>query len=176
VQPEKLPECPEGLIDNGSVCYTLTPKSSFPPDCPFNNLMSFPLYKDIIIDKKIAPVWMPVRRNVTDGLEFLQWIEQSTLYKTDFNGTIFYEGEIKGKDCLLYYNNSYMVAVSCDEKHSAFVLMINRICGAISCAVLQTASKAFSLQNPHVSMRDIIQNLVQKQSLLNHIRTMSLVG
>jgi hypothetical protein len=119
VQPEKLPECPEGLIDNGSVCYTLTPKSSFPPDCPFNNLMSFPLYKDIIIDKKIAPVWMPVRRNVTDGLEFLQWIEQSTLYKTDFNSTIFSEGEIKGKDCLLYYNNSYVVAVSCDEKHSA---------------------------------------------------------
>jgi hypothetical protein len=135
VQPEKLPECPEGLIDNGSVCYTLTPKSSFPPDCPFNNLMSFPLYKNIIIDKKIAPVWMPVRRNVTDGLEFLQWIEQSTLYKTDFNGTIFYEGEIKGKDCLLYYNNSYMVAVSCDEKHSAVCaydksnLWSNQLCG-----------------------------------------------
>jgi hypothetical protein len=135
VQPEKLPECPEGLIDNGSVCYTLTPKSSFPPDCPFNNLMSFPLYKNMIIYKKIAPVWMPVRRNVTDGLEFLQWIEQSTLYKTDFNGTIFYEGEIKGKDCLLYYNNSYMVAVSCDEKHSAVCaydksnLWSNQLCG-----------------------------------------------
>jgi hypothetical protein len=125
----------EGLIDNGSVCYTLTPKSSFPPDCPFNNLMSFPLYKNMIIYKKIAPVWMPVRRNVTDGLEFLQWIEQSTLYKTDFNGTIFYEGEIKGKDCLLYYNNSYMVAVSCDEKHSAVCaydksnLWSNQLCG-----------------------------------------------
>jgi hypothetical protein len=135
VQPEKLPECPEGLIDNGSVCYTLTPKSSFPPDCPFNNLMSFPLYKNMIIYKKIAPVWMPVRRNVTHGLEFLQWIEQSTLYKTDFNGTIFYEDEIKDKDCLLYYNNSYMVAVSCDEKHSAVCaydksnLWSNQLCG-----------------------------------------------
>jgi hypothetical protein len=135
VQSEKLPECPEGLIDNGSMCYTLSPKSSFPPDCPFNNLMSFPLYKNIIIDKKIAPVWMPARRNVTDGLEFLQWIEQSTLYKTDFNGTIFYEGEIKGKDCLLYYNNSYMVAVSCDEKYSAVCaydksnLWSNQLCG-----------------------------------------------
>jgi hypothetical protein len=135
VQPEKLPECPEGLIDNGSVCYTLTPKSSFPSDCPFNNLMSFPLYKNMIIYKKIAPVWMPVRRNVTHGLEFLQWIEQSTLYKTDFNGTIFYEDEIKDKDCLLYYNNSYMVAVSCDEKHSAVCaydksnLWSNQLCG-----------------------------------------------
>jgi hypothetical protein len=157
VQPEKLPECPEGLIDNGSVCYTLTPKSSFPSDCPFNNLMSFPLYKDIIIDKKIAPVWMPVRRNVTDGLEFLQWIEQSTLYKTDFDDTVFYEGEIKGKDCLLYYNNSYMVAVSCDEKHSAVCaysksnLWSNQLCGTTNSFQSVYAPKSACFYESHNS-------------------------
>jgi hypothetical protein len=157
VQPEKLPECPEGLIDNGSVCYTLTPKSSFPPDCPFKNLMSFPLYKDIIIDKKIAPVWMPVRRNVTDGLEFLQWIEQSTLYKTDFDDTVFYEGEIKGKDCLLYYNNSYMVAVSCDEKHSSVCaynksnLWSNQLCGTTNSFQSVFAPKSACFYESHNS-------------------------
>ncbi|RZC36850.1 7tm 2 domain containing protein, partial [Asbolus verrucosus] len=93
LQSENPPQCPESFIDSSqpNMCYKISnDKSKFPPKCPFEDVLPFNYYKDVI--DNIGPVWMPVRRDLSNGLGFLQWIEASSLYKTEFkkktpNGT-----------------------------------------------------------------------------------------
>jgi hypothetical protein len=117
IQPTTLPQCPEGFSEVEDFCYTLIPKAKFPSKCPSRDVIPFASYKGVVTANNIGPVWMPVRRDSSNGLGFLQWIEQSSLYKSYVTDKFYYEGEIKDKDCLLYHNNSYIVAVSCEEEH-----------------------------------------------------------
>ncbi|XP_063905191.1 uncharacterized protein LOC135124213 [Zophobas morio] len=120
---QTLPQCPRGFVDASDFCYAITKKSPFPPKCPFTNVrsMNFTHVEDIIKRDKIGAVWMPVQRNITNGLGFLQWVEHTRSYKTEFRGPIRYEGELQGKDCLVY-NASRMFAVSCKEEHAGLCL------------------------------------------------------
>ncbi|XP_063905190.1 uncharacterized protein LOC135124212 [Zophobas morio] len=121
--PQTLPQCPRGFVDASDFCYAITKKSPFPPKCPFTNVrsMNFTHVEDIIKRDKIGAVWMPVQRNITNGLGFLQWVEHTRSYKTEFRGRIRYEGELQGKDCLVY-NASRVFAVSCKEEHVGLCL------------------------------------------------------
>ncbi|XP_063905607.1 uncharacterized protein LOC135124469 [Zophobas morio] len=114
---KSLPECPKGFSDAEQFCYTLSKTSVFPPNCPFNNTLPFDSYKHVIAEKNLGPVWMPVHRNLTNGLGFLQWTEHSRLYKTAFEDPFFFEGGIKNKNCLVYHNSSYIIGVSCLESY-----------------------------------------------------------
>jgi hypothetical protein len=133
LQPEVAPQCPENFTDTGSFCYQLSPQSPFPPTCPYKDVLPFDSYKHVVLE----PVWMPVHRNTTNRLGFMQWTEATSLYKTDFNGTYAYSGHIQGKDCLVYHNTSYIVAVSCDEEHKGVCAykkldqLSNQLCGGI---------------------------------------------
>jgi hypothetical protein len=135
IQPTTLSQCPEGFNESENFCYTLIPKAKFPPKCPSRDVIPFASYKGVITANNIGPVWMPVRRDSSNGLGFLQWIEQSSLYKSYVTDKFYYEGEIKDKDCLLYHNNSYIVAVSCEEEHVGVCAykkldqLTNRSCG-----------------------------------------------
>jgi hypothetical protein len=115
VQPKRMPQCPQDFKETDSLCYTITQKSVFPPQCPFKNLQPYNSYSNIISSQNVGPFWLPVRRN-TSG--FFQWTEASPLYKTAFIGHYYSTRGLKNKDCLLFYNTSYTVAVSCDEEHS----------------------------------------------------------
>ena len=79
--------------------------------------MPFEYSKHIVTENKIGPVWMPVERDVSNRLGFLQWTEPGANYKKTFEENHFYDGRIEGKNCLVYYNSSYMKAVSCIEVH-----------------------------------------------------------
>jgi hypothetical protein len=115
VQVETLPQCPDGFIDTGNICYMFTEKSTYPPKCPFANVVNFNSYKDMV--SITEPVWMPVRRDETNGLGFLLWTEASDEYKLEVATPYYVVGQIKGKDCLIYYNTTHTYAVSCDEEH-----------------------------------------------------------
>ncbi|RZC36319.1 7tm 2 domain containing protein, partial [Asbolus verrucosus] len=60
VHTEAPPRCPEGYIDSiqPNMCYRIQDqKSKFPPKCPFEDVLPFNYYKDVI--DNIGPVWMP---------------------------------------------------------------------------------------------------------------------
>ncbi|XP_063905137.1 uncharacterized protein LOC135124176 isoform X4 [Zophobas morio] len=115
-QPETLPKCPQGFTETSTLCYTVSQESSFPPQCPFENVVPFNSYEHIL-EKIDFPVWLPVQRDLSNGLGFLLWIELSSRYKTVFDDPFFYTGGIKGKDCLLYHNRSHVEAISCENEH-----------------------------------------------------------
>ncbi|XP_063905136.1 uncharacterized protein LOC135124176 isoform X3 [Zophobas morio] len=117
-QPETLPKCPQGFTETSTLCYTVSQESSFPPQCPFENVVPFDSYEHIL-EKIEFPVWLPVQRDLSNGLGFLLWMELSSRYKTVFDDPFFYTGGIKGKDCLLYHNRSHVEAISCENEHKA---------------------------------------------------------
>lgn len=61
---------------------------------------------------------MPVRRNTSVGFGEMEWLEASEYYGKEARIDYKYSGFILGKDCLVYYNYSYIVAVDCDDSHS----------------------------------------------------------
>src|SRR5699024_293530 len=107
IQPKVPPQCPENYTDAGTFCYTMSEKSTFPPFCLYKDVLPFNTYKSVITE----PVWMPIQRDVSEGLSFFKWIEISPLYLRDFEGNYTYSGGIKDKNCLVYHNESYIVAV-----------------------------------------------------------------
>lgn len=61
---------------------------------------------------------MPVKRDLrNNGLGFLQWVESSALYGTEYSDRVFVDGRIKNKDCLVYHNSSYIVMTFCNESY-----------------------------------------------------------
>jgi hypothetical protein len=145
VQPKQLPQCPEGFAETDTFCYIYSPKSKFPPKCPFDNPLPFDSFKSVVP----GPVWMPVRRDLSNGLGFLQWTEHSALYRTTFEENFHYEGSITDKNCLLYHNASYIVAVSCDEEYqgvcafSKLDRLSARFCGTCHQSDFSANSKCF---------------------------------
>lgn len=108
---KELPQCPENFTEAQNFCYKLSSPSQYPPECPFKDVLPFDTYKDVITE----PVWMPVLRNLSNGLGYLYWTEFSSLYKVYFDLSYQTNKKIKDKNCLVYYNESYIVAVSCNE-------------------------------------------------------------
>lgn len=129
IQPQKQPQCPENFVDTGSVCYIFSNPSKFPVKCPFEDVLPFDVYKNEIS----KPVWMPIRKDATYGVFY--WVEASSLYKTPFEDSFYLFGSSDNKDCLLFYNTSYIVAVSCNEEHFGvcaypqFESLDSRLCG-----------------------------------------------
>lgn len=117
-QKKNLPECPEGFTEYFTYCYVFTEQSKYPPSCPFPNYQPFSIYQFIIVKPEMPPVWMPVHRNRANGLGFLRWKEAGNLYNeeyTDFE----YKNTIKDKDCVVFFNSSYKLAVSCNELYNS---------------------------------------------------------
>ena len=147
-----LPQCPDGFTDAQTFCFNVSEKSSFPPKCPFDDVVPFIVYKDIIVEKKLGPVWMPARRNATG---FLQWTELTSFYKSVPTDNFQIFGDIVKKNCLLYYNDSYIVAVSCDDQHPGvcayykLVQSSNQLCGRNFCfeSDYDAKNKCFCVDN-----------------------------
>lgn len=118
IQTQDLPHCPDSFKESGDMCYLFTERSTFPPKCPFEDNLPFKQYESVLQNKK-EPVWMPVQRNKSNGFGFFQWIEPSSLYRTDVEDNYYVTDSMLTKDCLLYYNSSYIMAVSCQEEHVA---------------------------------------------------------
>jgi uncharacterized membrane protein len=120
IQADPLPQCPDGFIEKGDICYTFSPKSTFPPTCPFQDVLPFNVYSGIIGDEIVEPVWMPVTRDLSNGFGFFQWTEASELYKSTYNyGSLTYDTSIRDKNCVLYCKECTKVAVPCNEEHPA---------------------------------------------------------
>lgn len=60
---------------------------------------------------------MPVRRNTSVGFGEMEWIEISEYYGKEARIEYKYSGSIYGKDCLVYYNFSYIEAADCNDSH-----------------------------------------------------------
>ncbi|CAH1364081.1 unnamed protein product [Tenebrio molitor] len=120
IQADPLPQCPDGFIEKGDICYTFSPKSTFPPTCPFQDVLPFNVYSGIIGDDIVEPVWMPVTRDLSNGFGFFQWTEASELYKSTYNyGSLTYDKSIRDKNCVLYCKECTKIAVPCNEEHPA---------------------------------------------------------
>ena len=138
VQTDPAPECPDGFEETQEMCYKFTLESVFPPPCPFQDVLHFysPAFMDVLMYQMREAVWLPVTRNVTNGLEFLRWVEPTTYYKEEFTDTMYYTGGIKGKDCLVYNTTGQVNAVSCQEKHRGICayeklnVKENKLCGS----------------------------------------------
>ncbi|XP_050306076.1 uncharacterized protein LOC126743146 isoform X2 [Anthonomus grandis grandis] len=117
--------CPPGLTSHKSrYCIETVKETTFPPNCKYANRIP---WDDVVqIFKFSVPVWMPVRRNVSDqlGIDVYRYIEPTYKYKipyqlcTDSCKTLFYNGTFTDKECLIYHNTSYVEAVSCDDKYT----------------------------------------------------------
>ncbi|XP_064211384.1 uncharacterized protein LOC135265577 [Tribolium castaneum] len=114
VQPESIPDCPEGYIQTNNICYTYL-NSTFPPKCPSANLLPFKTY--IMSVPQDAPIWMPITRDLGNGLGPMQWVELTDFYKTTYSDyTMPQIGS--DKNCVLYHQGA-TTAVSCNETHLA---------------------------------------------------------
>jgi hypothetical protein len=112
-QPKTLSQCPENFVDASDICYQFTTRSTFPPRCPFENVLPFDSYKDKI--PIVGPIWVPARRDLLEGLGFMRWTQHDLNYKSEVqNYTI--TKPITEKNCLIYHRKSY-VAVSCVDEY-----------------------------------------------------------
>ncbi|XP_044264997.1 uncharacterized protein LOC123011562 [Tribolium madens] len=112
-QPEKLPECPEGFNESVTTCYTLSEKSAYPPRCVYPQTLPFSLYKEIVDSEIDFPVWVPARRDLSNGLGFVQWTEPSFSYKTEITYQV---AKSVKNNCIVYHNKTFTLT-SCQEEH-----------------------------------------------------------
>lgn len=116
---DELSRCPDDLIflEEHDICYSVTNLTQFPPSCPFNDSLPFTDYVNKIRVER--PIWVPVRRNITNGSTGrLEWIERSELYGEEIDIKYRIAEGLNIKNCLIY-NISVYKAVSCDEEYSA---------------------------------------------------------
>lgn len=60
---------------------------------------------------------MPVQRNTSTGFGDMEWLEASEYYGREARIDYQYSGSILDKHCLVYYNSSYIEAVSCNDSY-----------------------------------------------------------
>ena len=111
-QKDTLPQCPDKFVDAGTMCYILTNETPFPPQCPSEDVLPFELYKDIVTEDNLGPVWVPAKR---EGLNFMRWLEPSWLYKTEITDYQFTK-PLKEKHCLIYFEKEFLL-VSCNDTY-----------------------------------------------------------
>lgn len=57
--------CPDDFDWKSNICIFVLPNSTYPPQCPYDENLSFSQYVSVL-DSQVFPIWMPVERNVGD--------------------------------------------------------------------------------------------------------------
>lgn len=115
----KLTRCPENFTfsEQHDICYIITDRVQFPPNCPFDNSLSFQDYVNKV--NVGVPIWVPAHRSISNSSTGrLEWIEKSDLYGEEIEVKYRIIEGVNLKNCLIYNVSEYR-AVHCDEYYSA---------------------------------------------------------
>lgn len=113
--------CPSDLHYSSTynVCYVFTQAHMFPPVCPYPETLPFYDYTEIKAESMNEPIWMPVRRNISNRFGDFEWTEISERYGTELRVDYNYKAPLTGKNCIIYHNISYIEAVNCNRLYPA---------------------------------------------------------
>lgn len=116
----KFSPCPEEFTyqEDVEMCYIVVSNQTFPPTCPFSNVISFNDYGFLVGNEIPGPVWYPARRLKDVGLSYMI-MEEPTKY---FGNIVTVKYSWKGsfyKDCLISYSSSSFEIVFCNSTYDA---------------------------------------------------------
>ncbi|GJQ76525.1 hypothetical protein Trydic_g2228 [Trypoxylus dichotomus] len=119
VQPKFSP-CPEDFTyhEESEICYITVSNQTFPPSCPYTNVISFYDYAFLIGNDIPGPVWYPATRFKDYGVGHLVVREPTRYYGSLVTVKYSWKGSFY-KDCLIAYSSTSFEMVHCQSRYDA---------------------------------------------------------